>query len=104
MKEAFVNAMVTALEGGINYWCDEVNLFDGKGAQMSIEDWCDHGSTIQVYYDDDAILIEMQKAFFANVDRLFPDWEEVFSDEGNYDAADADQWMQLGVFGEVIFG
>lgn len=105
MKEAFVNAMVTALEGGSNYWCQELNLFDAKRAQISIEDWYDQGSTIQVYYDDDAIiLIEMREAFFANVDRLFPDWKEVFSDEGNYDAEDADQWLQLGIFGQVIFG
>lgn len=104
MKEAFVNAMVTALEGGINYWCDKVTLFDAKGTQMSIEDWYDRGSTIQVYSDEDGTLTEMQKAFFANVNRLFPDWKEVFSDEGNYDAEDADQWMQLGIFGETIFG
>lgn len=104
MKEAFVNAMVTALEGGSNYWCQELNLFDAKGAQISIEDWYDAGASIGVCDDEDACTTETREGFLQSVDRLFPDWGEVFSDEGNYDAEDADQWLQLGIFGQVIFG
>lgn len=103
MKEAFVNAMVTALEGGSEYWCEEVGFYDAKGKHISMEDWFDNGAIIRVY-DGSEINSESRVAFFQTVNRLFPDWEEVFSDEGDYDANDADQFLQFGVFGEVIFG
>lgn len=104
MKDAFVNAMITAIEGGSEYWCEEIGFYNAEGKHMSYEDWFESGKTIKVY-DGDATSVETRRAFFANVDRLFPDWKEVFGgEEGDYDASDADQFLQFGVFGEVIFG
>lgn len=103
MKEAFINAMVTAIEGGSEYWCQELDFYDAKGVQMSMEDWFENGKTIRVN-DGDIVHTETRKAFFANIEQYFPDWKEVFSDDGDYDAGDADQLLQLGIFGEVIFG
>ena len=103
MKEAFINAMVTAIEGGSEYWCAMIGFYNADGKHMSYEDWFETGKTIRVHDGEDAHT-ETRGAFFANVERYFPDWKEMFSDEGDYDAADADQFLQLGVFGEVIFG
>lgn len=105
MKEAFVNAMVTAIEGGSNYWCQELSFYDAKGVLMSIEDWFDAGVSIRVCDDEDAWTTVTREVFFDRIKIYSPSWEEVFGDEdAQYDADDADQWLQLGIFGDVIFG
>ncbi len=117
MKEAFVNAMVTALEGGSNYWCQGLNFYDAKGVQMSMEDWFDTGTSIRVCDDEDTWTTVTREVFFDQVKMYRPNWnrleqyfshggwEKYFGDEdAQYDADDADQWLQLGIFGDVIFG
>ena len=117
MKEAFINAMVTAIEGGSNFWCQELNFYGAKGEHMSYEDWFDAGVSIRVCDDEDAWTTVTREVFFDQVkmyrpnwnrlDQYAPDvgWEKYFGDEdAQYDADDADQWLQLGIFGEVIFG
>jgi hypothetical protein len=106
MKEQFINAMVTALEGGSNYWCSELAFYDAKGVYMSMEDWFESGTTIrlQTEDEDDALYTVTREAFFDSVKQYFPDWEEVFNEDGDYDADDADQWLQFGVFGAVVYG
>ncbi len=106
MEEAFVNAMITALEGGCNYWAEEVLLLSRDRNEMSIEDWFDSGHVIKVLSNDDyaETYIVGHSTFFDRVNELFPDWTEVFSDEGNHDAEDADRFFQLGLLGEVVYG
>jgi hypothetical protein len=105
MKEAFVNAMVTALEGGSEYWCEEVSYLSATRKQMSLEDWFESGKSLRVVFtEDEEIFLVSHDSFFARVNKLFPDWAEFFSDEGDYDAADADQFFQFGMFGEVVYG
>ena len=106
MKEAFINAMITALEGGCNYWAEEVRLLSRVKEDMSIEDWFDSGHVIKVLSNDDyaETYIVSREAFFHRVNTLFPDWAEVFSDEGDHDAEDADQFFQFGLLGEVVYG
>jgi hypothetical protein len=106
MKEAFVNAMITALEGGCNYWAEEVRLLSRVKGDMSIEDWFDSGHAIKVLSNDDyeETYIVGHDTFFERVNKLFPDWAEVFSDENDHDAEDADQFFQFGLFGEVVYG
>lgn len=106
MKKAFVNAMVTALEGGSNYWAEEVNFLSRSKDEMALEAWFDSGHSIKVVSGDDLseIYITNYDAFFARVNELFPDWTEVFSDEGDHDAEDADRFFQFGMFGELVYG
>lgn len=106
MKEAFVNAMITALEGGSNYWAEEVSLLSKDRNEMTLEAWFDSGHGIKVVSSDDVseIYIVGHSTFFDRVNELFPEWTEVFSDEGDYDAEDADQFFQYGLLGEVVYG
>lgn len=104
MKEAFVNAMVTALEGGSNYWAEEVSFLSRRKDEMTLEAWFDSGKSIEVVSAEDGIYTVSHNVFFALVNKLFPDWTEVFSDEGDHDAEDADQFFQFGMFGELVYG
>jgi hypothetical protein len=104
MKEAFINAMVTALEGGSDYWCVELGFYNKDRNHMSMEDWFENGHAIIASRYDDGVIIASRTQFFEDVNRLFPDWAEVFSDEGDYDAGDADQFLQFGMFGEIVYG
>jgi hypothetical protein len=87
-------------------WAEEVSLLSRDKNEMTIEAWFDSGHGIKVVSSDDVseIYIVSHDAFFARVNELFPDWAEFFSDEGDYDAEDADQFFQFGMFGEIIFG
>jgi len=106
MKEAFVNAMITTLEGGSNYWAKEVSLLSRERNEMTIENWFDSGHAIKVLTSDEYAGPEIvsHSTFFERVNKLFPDWAEVFSDEGDHDAEDADVFFQLGLLGEVVYG
>lgn len=112
-KEDFENLMVTALEGGIDYWgyvryeegYDVKNdkpyaewladlLWDGKLKELEVVD-----------VEDDAFL-----GFFS-IDRLFSNaskpsfknqWIKLIAEE--YDSYDADILFQSGVFNEVTYG
>lgn len=104
MKEAFVNAMITAIEGGSEYWCSELSLLTITNKEMTIENWFDAGFQIRVKSDENEEVYTVSHADFFNNIKAFRNWETIFSDEGDYDAEDADQFLQMGVFGEVIFG
>ena len=103
MKEAFINAMCAAIEGGSEYWCEEIGFYDVKGKHMTMEDWFDTGSSIKVY-DGECSTSVNKEVFFSRATKLFQNWQEVFGGEEDYDAADADQFLQLGIFEDVIYG
>lgn len=105
MKEAFVNAVITAIEGGSEYWCEEIFFLSRNKDEMTLEAWFDSGHGIKVLStEDEQTFIVSHGEFFARVNELFPDWTEVFSNEGDHDAEDADQFLQFGMFGEVVYG
>lgn len=110
--EMFLDIFTTALEGGINYWaeCDEYHWI--KGAD---EDYEGFYAVIYDFEDDSKRYAvnrsviskgyalaagEKGKSYRWSTSRppLIPniDWD--------YDAGDADAIVQLGLFGEVVYG
>jgi len=104
MKEAFINAMVTALEGGSEYWCEEIGFYNKDRNHVSMEEWFQIGHAVKASLQEDEVILTSRSQFFAHLNRLFPDWAEVFSDDGDYDAGDADMFLQFGMFGEIVYG
>lgn len=104
--------MVAALEGGINYWCDEAEVIEEK----RVADWGHEQIArggVLVLHDaesDDTWELNLEK--FLNGFKL---WVEVGGDQYNaiedgkldccnIDAGCADEIVQYALFGELVFG
>lgn len=112
-RDDFRNLMVTAIEGGIDYWgyveySGEYNPSkDGPFAEW-LADLLWDGKIPNVEVMD--VESDMKLGYFS-IDRLFDNinkpefrisWVQLLN--GVYDAYDADTLFQSGVFNEVIYG
>ena len=90
----------TGCEGGINYWCD-IDEYDpsGKdGATLTYEDQDGHKRTVFVTDYQDLITVGLSRlADNRCIDQLRRIWND------DYDAADADEVIQLALMNEVIY-
>jgi hypothetical protein len=129
-KEDIINLFVDALEGGSNYWYHIRHLPNevsykakemGQSVSETIGEYILKGGYIQFYdaeeeYDeDDYTETHSDNGLLGTVDmdsileaitiikRDYPDvWENILDEQ--YDANDADIFLQLCVMGDVVFG
>lgn len=112
--------LITALEGGSNYWYSELDWFTPKGINPdnynysnAMDDFLtdstyftlkDYGNCIE---PEQAIIYKVkvtsiQKAILMAKEN-YPNVYKAIKEE-YYDAADADVILQLAIFNEVIYG
>lgn len=129
-KEDIINLFVDALEGGSNYWYHIRHLPNevsykakemGQSVSEAIGEYILKGGYVQFYdaeeeYDeDDYTETHSDNGLLGTVDmdsileaitiikRDYPDvWENILDEQ--YDANDADIFLQLCVMGDVVFG
>lgn len=129
-KEDVINLFVDALEGGSNYWYQIRHLPKditykanemGESVSEAIGEYILQGGYVQFYdaeeeYDDDDYQEKYSdKGLLGTVDmnsileaitiikKDYPEvWENILDEQ--YDANDADVFLQLCVMGEVVFG
>jgi hypothetical protein len=129
-KEDIINLFVDALEGGSNYWYEIRHLPKevrykakemGQAVSEAIGEYILNGGYVQFYdaeedYDDDDYQEKYSdKGLLGTVDmnsileaitiikKDYPEvWENILDEQ--YDANDADVFLQLCVMGEVVFG
>jgi hypothetical protein len=129
-KEDIINLFVDALEGGSNYWYKIRHLPEdvrykakemGQPVSEAIGEYILNGGYIQFYdaeeeYDDDDYQEKYSdKGLLGTVDmnsileaitiikKDYPEvWENILDEQ--YDANDADIFLQLCVMGDVVFG
>jgi hypothetical protein len=99
--------MVAALEGGINYWCNEASCQEqdgylsdmlSKGKEIILEDDVS-GDT--VILNKEKLLKGIKLAIKQGYISLTGDYR---IDTGQIDACDADTIVQLALFDTVIYG
>jgi len=110
-----LNWIVTAVEGGINYWCDGVNVesiteqeqvkfglkYRNASNQFAYALLAGHTVTLYVYDDDNAIVSmdAIKKALtIIELERFC----RLIS--GEYDAEDIDVLIQLAAFKTLVYG
>ncbi len=110
-KEDVDDAMVAALEGGINYWCGEAEVEGGEYHGEYASDEISEGGTL-ILHD-----IENGEKYKFTLDHFLKGLELVIAKESpqgiidelgrldtfNIDALAADAIVQYGVFGERVF-
>jgi hypothetical protein len=110
-KEIFEDIIVTALEGGSNYWyLLKDNLPKNKdneplSIRISNMLWDNIEYKLPVYdiENEDELLGYLSQESLINTLQQNPEKLSCFL-EGNYDADDADYIFQIAIMGEVVFG
>lgn len=114
-KQQIIDVLVTALEGGSNYWYyikdipNEVESNDSKPLSEAIGEYILNDGEILIYdiEDEDELLGEVNmNKLLETITLLKQDYPEVYQNIINedYDANDADIFFQLAVMGDVTFG
>jgi hypothetical protein len=112
------NVIVTAFEGGITYWCDHVcddllsgvnirKALGGKPVSMPFSQWCTHlilnGETLRLKVDGEKTPYELNMKKIKRGIRLY--YQNGHTDlKDDYDAGDADSFIQYALFGEIVYG
>lgn len=115
MKQLTTDLIITALEGGSNYWSllDRVNLEDEQDSRLALsEKVChaiDKGLEIKVFdaEDETELLGVLTKQSVKEAWKLMKQdheshWMNAKSEQ--WDAETADVFFQLAVMGELVFG
>ena len=104
--------MVAALEGGINYWCDEAAEEGGEYLGKYASDQISRGGTLLLHDTDEDAYRKLDLEKFLKGFKL---WLENGGDQYgavqghevdccNIDAGCADEIVQYALFGEVVYG
>ena len=103
--------MVAALEGGINYWCDEAAVEGGEYLGKYASDQISRGGTLLLHDTDEDAYRKLDLEKFLKGFKL---WLENGGDQYgavqghevdccNIDAGCADEIVQYALFGEVFY-
>ena len=112
-KNTLENLWVTILEGGSNYWVDRIDygmtpeytLKNGAHLAANFEVTISHGADewdSRIY--SDTVKVKTFDVIYDGIKLLSDDVKLIIMNDGDWDANDADNILQLGVFGEVRYG
>ena len=104
--------MVSALEGGINYWCSEASVEGGEYLGEYASEQISRGGTLLLHDTDEDAYRKLDLEKFLKGFKL---WLENGGDQYgavqghevdccNIDAGCADEIVQYALFGEVVYG
>lgn len=112
--------LVTAIEGGSNYWCNSIFLssesrqeYKAKHGKKMESPWYsdpllfETAFTVQIVYDDapSGVVQKSLRDFIDAVSKVASQKPALFARlMEDYDASDADELFQQFVLGEVIYG
>lgn len=104
--------MVTALEGGITYWCDKATVVGEYLGEYASEQISRGGALIlhdaeenyEYVLNIDNFLEGLQQAIEEHWFEDYEWYDDKELDTGNVDAEVADVIIQLALFGDIIFG
>lgn len=101
--------LVSAFEGGINYWCHEVKVISmPPGIKETLASYAiSKGGVLQIFDRDSYDTWELTLPKFIKGLKKYMKANGVLSMEGiidNHDASTADAIVQLALFGEIVFG
>ena len=109
--------IVTAIEGGINYWADEAQLLDPNGKRLSTSKWLDaegwpeDGTKVRIHTDGEDEPAEWYEIDLAAIKKGLDLMREkgahhfrnLFG-ETSWDAETADAFVQYCIFNEHRYG
>ena len=103
-NEQIVDMLITAFEGGSNYWCLAAPYHPSKWAEQ-----INSGRMKVKVYDreveDDLLGTVTEQSIRRGIPLMMRDYPDAYNRwmTGQYDAEDADIFLQLVTMGEVVF-
>jgi hypothetical protein len=98
--------MVTALEGGINYWCDGVVINSNPTYKEYASEIIADGGELRLYEIDGGQFLLTRNMILKGIDKAMDhfgyDSFEKFMDE--HDATTADVVVQFAIFDKIVYG
>ncbi len=112
-SEDIDDVMVSALEGGITYWCDEAVVV-GQYLGDFASDQISRGGMLKLHAnEDDEWFILTKEKFLRGLEMELSDAKETITDvdengeryldPGNIDGEAADNIVQYALFGELVY-
>jgi hypothetical protein len=104
--EMISNIFITAIEGGIGYWCQKLDLRQNgtevnyQNAESFTGQWV---AKITMVEDDGTATITPEKLAEALAMRP-TEAAQIITDDGGFDADSADILIQCAAFGEIVYG
>lgn len=108
--------MVSALEGGINYWCDEAVVV-GSYLGSFASDQISRGGMLKLHSEEEEEWFILTKKKFLHGLELALEFDSVkeeitdiddegrrYLEPGNIDACEADIIVQYALFDEIVYG
>lgn len=100
--------MITAFEGGINYWCNGISVASNPQSDYTYgSEVISRGGSLLIHSEEGSMALDSSalQAGIQNYCKMFRcSPESLFGDCGDYDAEVADCIVQLSIFGTIIFG
>ena len=109
------NILVTAFEGGSNYWIDKIEMKEFSGHEFASH-VVSKGGDVWIYTDDSPRYFINKERLLKGISKWFAEYyyprhivkhslemPSSFSDI-DFDAGDTDIIIQLAIFNEVIYG
>lgn len=109
-----------ALEGGINYWCYKAEVGEKEYLGKYASDQISRGGSLKLYveepFEDKEMYVLTKKNVLIGLERFYKEYashypdvfqakgEEILIETYAVDAEAADMIVQLGLFGDVIYG
>jgi hypothetical protein len=108
-SQRIADLIVTCIEGGSEYWVERIDLhgkdyskkstYEGTGWKLTV--YVDEGDEVVAYiFDKDAVQKGLEY-LFSN-ERYHDFYKAITSDD--FDAEDADCFLQASLFGELVYG
>ena len=99
--------LVTAFEGGSNYWIDEVKVKNWPAGCRYASECLTKGSDLTIFHEDCQENNTISRAdIVPALQKLHDEFPVAFQRvmEEQYDANDADLFMQFLALGEIVYG
>lgn len=102
-----VQMLITACEGGSNYWCKEITPHKTKGAKDFY--WAMLGGFHLKEHDKDAAEVFVSRRDIENALQLFATetpiaYADFLNEDNCVDAEGADCFLQFCAFGQLVYG
>lgn len=114
--EFLSDVLVTAVEGGINYWAS-VSEYDPDAGTVRVHEWHPDTGETEDGYAKEGVLVTLDDiargiGVLRRDDKLpltgywhdFWKADRTNGEDGDYDAGHADCVVQAAIFGEVVYG
>jgi hypothetical protein len=105
--EEINSLMVTALEGGINYWCARCTIWTNPENAEYASDVISGGGSLKLYEKDDPGSYKiLNQPRLLDAIATYCSRESISAKEmyENHDAEVVDQIIQYALFGEIVYG